>query len=175
MVYVTHDQVEAMTLADRIVVLRAGRIEQQGTPIELYDNPDNTFVAGFIGSPRMNFLDAEVAAANGREVDVKLAGYGQPVLKLIARTDRARPSDKALVGIRPEHFVAAGDAHSRIVAQAQVVEQLGGVSYVYANDDGDSQITVQQHGHSRMENGSRVEFGIDPSTTLLFDHTGQRL
>ncbi len=175
MVYVTHDQVEAMTLADRIVVLRAGRIEQQGTPIELYDNPDNTFVAGFIGSPRMNFLDAEVTAANGREVEVRLDGYGKPVLKLLARSDRARPGDRTLVGVRPEHFVPAGEAATRIVAEAQVVEQLGGVSYVYASDEGEAQITVQQHGHSRMENGSRVEFGIDPSTTLLFDKAGERL
>jgi lactose/L-arabinose transport system ATP-binding protein len=175
MVYVTHDQVEAMTLADRIVVLRAGRIEQQGTPIELYDNPDNVFVAGFIGSPRMNFLDGEVTAVNGREVEINIGGYGRPSLKLLARSDRARPGDKVQVGIRPEHFVPAGEAMTRLSAEAQVVEQLGGVSYVYASDGEETQIVLQQSGHSKMASGSRVEFGVDPSTTLLFDQEGLRL
>jgi lactose/L-arabinose transport system ATP-binding protein len=175
MVYVTHDQVEAMTLADRIVVLRAGRIEQQGSPIELYDNPDNMFVAGFIGSPRMNFVGATVTAANGREVEVKFDEFGGGTLRLTARSDRARVGDKVTAGIRPEHFVGAGEGAARLAARAQVVEQLGGVSYVYASSEGGAQITVQQRGHSHMETDSLVEFGIDPSTVLLFDQGGLRL
>ena len=175
MVYVTHDQVEAMTLADRIVVLRAGRIEQQGTPIELYDDPDNLFVAGFIGSPRMNFIGATVAGVEGHEVAVRLDEFGEASLKLRARSDRARIGDKVTVGVRPEHFVDAGGAPVRLVARAQVVEQLGGVSYVYAASVGGAQITVQQRGHSHMATDTAVEFGVDPATVLLFDKDGLRL
>ncbi len=175
MVYVTHDQVEAMTLADRIVVLRAGVIEQQGTPIELYDNPDNIFVAGFIGSPRMNFIEATVTAADGRAVDVRPSGFGSPTIRVVARGERARVGDTLSLGIRPEHFVDAAGAPVRLVARAQVVEQLGGVSYVYAAAESGEQITVQQRGHTAMANETMVEFGVDPAACLLFDGGGQRL
>lgn len=175
MVYVTHDQVEAMTLADRIVVLRAGRVEQQGSPIELYDDPDNVFVAGFIGSPRMNFLDATVEAVAGREVRVRLAQFGQPTLSLKARGDGARVGDKVVVGIRPEHFVEPEGAPAKLAAQAQVVEQLGGVSYVYASSGDANQVVVQQRGHSAMAALADVEFGIDPATALLFGADSRRL
>jgi lactose/L-arabinose transport system ATP-binding protein len=175
MVYVTHDQVEAMTLADRIVVLRAGKIEQQGTPIELYDDPDNVFVAGFIGSPRMNFIPGTVTAAAGRSVTVQLDEFGSPVLALTTRSERARPGEKVSVGIRPEHFIDAAGAPATLKAQAQVVEQLGGVSYVYAASEGGTQVVVQQRGHSAMASQAEVAFGIDPPAVLLFDKDGQRL
>ncbi|MEO8758110.1 MAG: sn-glycerol-3-phosphate ABC transporter ATP-binding protein UgpC [Devosia sp.] len=175
MVYVTHDQVEAMTLADRIVVLRAGHIEQQGTPIELYDDPDNVFVAGFIGSPRMNFVPVEIVSASGNETQVRLTDFGATTLNVRTRTDRAKPGDKALLGIRPEHFIDAAGAPVRLSARALVVEQLGGVSYVYAAGEGGAQITVQQHGHSVMATDSVVEFGIDPEICLLFDADDKRL
>ncbi len=175
MVYVTHDQVEAMTLADRIVVLRAGIIEQQGTPIELYDNPDNLFVAGFIGSPRMNFVAAEVVSAGKGEANVRLPQFGGVTLSVRTRSDRAKPGDKGTLGIRPEHFVEPAGAPVKLVARAQVVEQLGGVSYVYASGADDASLTVQQKGHSDIANGTDVTFGVDPKTTLLFDADGRRL
>jgi len=175
MVYVTHDQVEAMTLADRIVVLRAGHIEQQGTPIQLYDDPDNMFVAGFIGSPRMNFIPVEIVSASGRQTQIRLVEFGGATLSVRTRSDRAKPGDKASLGIRPEHFVDAAGAPAKLSARAQVVEQLGGVSYVYAAGEGGAQITVQQRGHSAMATDSAVEFGIDPATCLLFDAEGKRL
>jgi lactose/L-arabinose transport system ATP-binding protein len=175
MVYVTHDQVEAMTLADRIVVLRAGRIEQQGTPIELYDNPDNLFVAGFIGSPRMNFVGAKVTASDEHMATVQLDEFGRSEFKVRARSDRARVGDAVTVGVRPEHFVEAGGAPVRLNARAQVVEQLGGVSYVYAASDSGAQITVQQRGHSHVATETVVEFGVDPATVMLFDKDGLRL
>ena len=175
MVYVTHDQVEAMTLADRIVVLRAGHIEQQGTPIELYDNPDNTFVAGFIGSPRMNFLEAEILSAGGTLAQVRLPHFGGLTFGVGTRGSTAKAGDKASVGIRPEHFVDAAVASVKLSARAQVIEQLGGVSYVYAAGADGTQITVQQRGHSSMATESTVEFGVDPKTCLLFDTAGQRL
>ena len=175
MVYVTHDQVEAMTLADRIVVLRAGIIEQQGTPIELYDDPDNIFVAGFIGSPRMNFVAAEVLNSSANETEVRLVEFGQPTLKVRTRSDRAKPGDKVQVGVRPEHFVDAAAAPVKLAAKAQVVEQLGGVSYVYASSDSGAQLTVQQRGHSNMQTDTVVEFGVDPKSALLFDAEGKRV
>jgi lactose/L-arabinose transport system ATP-binding protein len=175
MVYVTHDQVEAMTLADRIVVLRAGIIEQQGTPIQLYDDPDNMFVAGFIGSPRMNFIGAEVVSAGGNEAEVRLAEFGSPVLRIKTRTDRAKRGDKVSVGVRPEHFVDGASAPAKLTGRAQVVEQLGGVSYVYAAGESGAQLTVQQRGHSSMATDTIVEFGVDPTTMLLFDADGRRI
>jgi lactose/L-arabinose transport system ATP-binding protein len=175
MVYVTHDQVEAMTLADRIVVLRAGKIEQQGTPIELYDDPDNTFVAGFIGSPRMNFVPGTVTAAVGQDVTVRLDEFGAPELLLRARGAGAKPGDKLSIGIRPEHFTDAATAPAVLTAKAQVVEQLGGVSYVYATSESGTQVVVQQRGHSAMATQAEVTFGIDPAAVLLFDKDGRRV
>jgi lactose/L-arabinose transport system ATP-binding protein len=175
MVYVTHDQVEAMTLADRIVVLRDGVIEQQGTPIELYDDPDNIFVAGFIGSPRMNFVPAEIVSVANGAAEVRLAEFGSPSFAVRVRSDRARPGEAVSIGIRPEHFIEAAGAPARLEARAQVVEQLGGVSYVYAASASGSQVTVQQRGHSAMATDSAVAFGIDPGACLLFDADGRRL
>src|SRR5690606_34887642 len=108
MVYVTHDQVEAMTLADRIVVLRSGRVAQQGSPIELYDNPDNMFVAGFIGSPRMNFLEGTITAIDGGDLTVSLNAFEAPALKVRRRGKEGAIGQTIHVGIRPEHFAEPG-------------------------------------------------------------------
>jgi lactose/L-arabinose transport system ATP-binding protein len=175
MIYVTHDQVEAMTLADKIVVLRDGRVEQQGTPISLYDDPDNVFVAGFIGSPRMNLLQASVEAVSGDLVTVRPDGFPQGTITARVRSRVPAVGDMVSLGIRPEHFVEATDGVPQIAATARVVEQLGGVSYVYASGVGDVQITVQEKGHSRTVSGSEVRIGVDPATCLLFDKSGLRL
>ena len=174
MIYVTHDQVEAMTLADRIVVLRAGVVEQVGTPIQLYDDPDNLFVAGFIGSPKMNFMFAKITECDDRSAQVKLLDFDNVALTVATRGTAGAVGDKVMVGVRPEHFIDAAEAPVRIASVAQVVEQLGGVSYVYVGD-GTSQLTVQQKGHSNVPSGSRVEFGIDPALCLLFDADGKRI
>ena len=173
-IYVTHDQIEAMTLADRIVVLRDGRIEQQGSPIDLYDEPDNIFVAGFIGSPRMNFLPGEIVSA-GLQTTIKLAEFGQPTLTVRSRSGGGKPGDKVTVGVRPEHFIDATAAPIAVSGKAVVIEQLGGVSYVYAASESGAQITVQQKGHSRMATDAKVSFGVDPATCLAFDANGKRL
>ena len=176
MIYVTHDQVEAMTLADRIVVLRAGRIEQQGSPIELYDNPDNIFVAGFIGSPRMNFLDGTIVAVNGGEMTVSLSAFDAPGLIVPRRGSGGVAGQKVSVGIRPEHFAEAGAGGPSLTARAQVVEQLGGVSFVYAvGTDGHSKITIQQKGHSRIADGAPITVGIESGAALAFDEAGLRI
>ncbi|MCP8885172.1 sn-glycerol-3-phosphate ABC transporter ATP-binding protein UgpC [Devosia sp. XJ19-1] len=176
MVYVTHDQVEAMTLADRIVVLRAGRIEQQGSPIELYDNPDNRFVAGFIGSPRMNFLDGVIESINGADMTVKLDAFDASGLVIRRRGVTAAVGQKVSVGIRPEHFSEAAGDGPVLTAKAQVVEQLGGVSYVYAvGKDDQTKVTIQQKGHSRIADGAAITVGFEPGALLAFDESGLRI
>jgi lactose/L-arabinose transport system ATP-binding protein len=175
MVFVTHDQVEAMTLADRIVVLRDGIVEQQGAPTELYDNPDNMFVAGFIGSPRMNFLAGEIVASLGNTAEVRLADFGQPTITVPTRSAGARPGDSVCVGIRPEHFVETEVASVVLKARATVVEQLGGLSHVHAAGTGGEQLTVQQLGHSKIPAGRDVAFGVASAACLLFSDSGLRL
>ncbi len=145
MIYVTHDQVEAMTLADRIVVLRAGKVEQVGAPMELYNDPANTFVAGFIGSPQMNFLKA--AALN-------------------------EPGET--VGIRPEHLGLAPDG-GRIRGTVSHVEQLGGETLVYVNTDPHGLLTVRLFGEHAHEVGASVTLTPDPARLFHFDAEGQRL
>jgi ABC-type sugar transport system ATPase subunit len=176
MVYVTHDQVEAMTLADRIVVLRAGRIEQQGSPVELYDNPDNIFVAGFIGSPRMNFLEGTITAIDGPMLSVTLSAFDAPGLSVRRRGSGGAVGDRIQVGIRPEHFAEAAAGSPSLTASAQVIEQLGGVSYVYAvGTDGETKVTIQQKGHSRVAAGTPITVGIEPDAALAFGMDGLRL
>jgi lactose/L-arabinose transport system ATP-binding protein len=176
MIYVTHDQVEAMTLADRIVVLRSGRIEQQGSPIELYDNPDNAFVAGFIGSPRMNFLDGVITAIDGDQMVVSLTQFDAPALPVRRRGTGGTVGQSISLGIRPEHFTDATAGGPTLSATAQVVEQLGGVSFVYAvGQDGQSKITIQQKGHSRIADGAPITVAIEAGATLAFDADGLRL
>lgn len=175
MVYVTHDQVEAMTLADRIVVLRDGVVEQVGTPIELYDDPDNSFVAGFIGSPRMNFLKAEVTKVTGKAVTVKLTGFDDTEVTVKARSGAVAVGEKVSFGIRPEHFVDAKQAPIGLPATAQVVEQLGGVSYIYAEGSNSELITVEESGHTKVTQGKKITFGIDPGAGLLFGENTKRI
>ena len=172
-VYVTHDQVEAMTLADKIVVLRDGRIEQQGSPIELYDEPDNLFVAGFIGSPRMNFLSGTIESIAGQTAQVRTSDFEGNTIAVRLRGNTAKPGDAVTVGIRPEHFI--DDTSTSLTATAQVVEQLGGVSYVYATGRNEAKVTIQQKGHSRIPAGSAITIGIDPAACLAFDSAGLRL
>ncbi len=145
MVYVTHDQVEAMTLADRIVVLNAGQVAQAGRPMDIYNDPANTFVAGFIGSPQMNFL--------------KGAALG-----LTAET----------LGIRPEHL-AIGDAEDGIAGTVSHVEHLGGETNVYVNTDPHGLLTVRLFGEHDYRVGSPVRLSPDPARGFLFDQKGDRL
>jgi lactose/L-arabinose transport system ATP-binding protein len=175
MVYVPHDQVEAMTLADKIVVLRAGKIEQAGSPITLYDDPDNLFVAGFIGSPRMNLIDAKVVSVDGKEVTVDLAGFSGTHVTVPTRNGIASIGDAVTFGVRPEHFVPAEETQVVISPKALVVEQLGGVSYIYAEGREGAQITVEQKGHAVAPAGSNVDIGINPATCFLFAKDGARI
>jgi lactose/L-arabinose transport system ATP-binding protein len=171
MIYVTHDQVEAMTLADKIVVLRAGRVEQFGSPLELYRNPDNVFVGGFIGSPRMNFLAGTVRSVSGGSVTVTLDGYaGSEMTKML----ESPPSvgSKVLIGIRPEHFAEGGA--TRLELQIDVIENLGGVAYGYAGAESETPLTIQlNEGHTAEEDGALV-IGFEPERAFVFDATSER-
>jgi lactose/L-arabinose transport system ATP-binding protein len=123
----------------------------------------------------MNFVPAEIVNANGREAEVRFNEFGAPTIRVATRGDQTRPGQPVSVGIRPEHFVEAADAPARLTARSQVVEQLGGVSYVYAASESGTQVTVQQRGHSAMATGAMVEFGLDPRACLLFDADGKRV
>ncbi len=173
MIYVTHDQVEAMTLADRIVVLRAGNVEQVGTPISLYDDPDNMFVAGFIGSPRMNFLGGQVTARTTGGMRVKLSEFDGAEFELATGADLA-PGTKISVGLRPERFTPEGSV--RLHLRVDMVESLGGVSYGYSNMRGEDALTVDLKGDRSVLAGHTIHTGFHPSNVLLFDPaSGARL
>ncbi len=175
MIYVTHDQTEAMTLADKIVVLRAGLVEQYGSPLELYDNPDNEFVAGFIGSPRMNFLDATVTGGKEGSADVSIPSLGDLTFSVKTRDRVPEEGESVKVGIRPEHFIDAKGAKHTFKAPTTVVEQLGGNSFLYLNVGNSLPLTVEQKGHSVYDDGQIATVGVDPSTTMLFDQNGLRV
>jgi multiple sugar transport system ATP-binding protein len=156
MVYVTHDQVEAMTLADKIVVLRAGRVEQVGAPLELYNRPANTFVAGFIGSPRMNFLPVALLPAALRE-----------------GATAAVPPGTHTVGVRPEHVQVAADGLLQIrVAQ---VEQLGAASLLHGLVGQDTAFEVVLAGQTATASGDTVGVVLPPEHLHAFDSDGRRI
>jgi lactose/L-arabinose transport system ATP-binding protein len=165
MIYVTHDQVEAMTLADKIVVLRAGRIEQVGAPLDLYRDPDNKFVAGFIGSPAMNFL-------NGTVVDGQVA---VPALgrKVAVTVNLPAEGTDVILGIRPEHIeVKAGTGDLR----ADLSEALGGVSYLHLGTHTEEKIIAEERGDDRAREGDVVDITFEPHRAMIFDAaTEQRI
>jgi lactose/L-arabinose transport system ATP-binding protein len=168
MIYVTHDQIEAMTLADRIVVLRDGRIEQLGTPQQVYEDPANDFVAGFIGSPRMNFIDA-VAIDDST---VRAAGA---TLALDASVGALTPDMKLRLGIRPEHLTAGSDTGSGLPVRVEFSEYLGSTRYIYcATTEGDT-LVVEQRGGLEPKPGDTVRLTPEASQIRLFAPSGERL
>jgi multiple sugar transport system ATP-binding protein len=169
MIYVTHDQVEAMTLADRIVVLRAGRIEQVGTPLELYNSPANKFVAGFIGAPHMNFLDGEVTGAAGDKVRVALAGGLD-----VEVPGSASSGDKVQIGIRPQHLRLAVANEPALKATVRLVEELGSETVVHAGAEGQKLLAVLP-GQQRQRLGDDIALGFDPGNLHVFDASGSVL
>jgi lactose/L-arabinose transport system ATP-binding protein len=174
MIYVTHDQVEAMTLADKIVVLRAGKVEQVGSPIELYDNPDNMFVAGFIGSPRMNFLPAKVAASAGGVTTITVPGHGNVEADFALNGGSPKMGDEVILGVRPEHFHAKGK--TKMEVEVEVVENLGGTTYVYTKANGADALTIEMKGERSVREGAPLKTGFDPAKAFLFDAaSGRRL
>ncbi|MEM1274699.1 MAG: sn-glycerol-3-phosphate ABC transporter ATP-binding protein UgpC [Pseudomonadota bacterium] len=163
MIYVTHDQVEAMTMADKIAVLRLGELEQFGRPLDLFNAPRNIFVAGFIGSPKMNFLEGVVHEAdrslmtlsNGDEVTLPIDGFGH------------QPGQKVTLGLRPNDLqpAAAGPIHMEVAS----VEQLGADSYLYGALADGTRVTVHNAGQTSVEAGDKVALSYLSPSVHLFD------
>ena len=154
MVYVTHDQVEAMTMADKIVVLRAGRVEQVGAPLDLYNTPVNTFVAGFIGSPRMNFLPVALMPAQ--------RGTARPI-----------PPGTHTIGLRPEHAVIGADGP--LAMQVAQVEQLGSTSLLHGTVGADTPFEMVCNGQTTIAGGDTVRLALPAQHLHYFDKGGLRL
>ena len=167
MVYVTHDQVEAMTMADRIAVLNDGRVEQYASPLDLYDRPRNLFVAAFIGSPKMNLLQA-TASADGR-VQVK----NGPILG-ISNLDAARLTGDLTLGIRPEHLVYAHDTGD-LTGTIVVEEQLGSDAFLYVDVQGIGMLTVRAVGERDFHSHQTVHLTLPPERCHVFDASGLRV
>jgi multiple sugar transport system ATP-binding protein len=172
MIYVTHDQVEAMTMADKIVVLRAGRVEQTGSPLELYNQPQNRFVAGFIGSPRMNFVDATVTGRDDGGVQLELAGFGPHATIAVAIDPAsAEPGAKVTLGVRPEHVEVLESSGSAGAIDLQIaqVEQLGGHGFIHCTLPADKRtMVVQFDGQTMHRAGSTVSLRIPPGACHVF-------
>jgi len=171
MIYVTHDQTEAMTLADKIVVLRAGIIEQVGAPLDLYDDPDNAFVAGFIGSPRMNFLDAEVTGKDDG-VTVKLTKQNDTAITLPVAGDTLAFGDTCQLGIRPEHMSVSDG--TMLTLKVDVAEHLGSDSYIYAASTQGESLTIETNEGRNARHGTEFQIGIPPEKAFLFSADGLR-
>lgn len=174
MVYVTHDQVEAMTLADRIVVLSAGQIEQVGTPLELYGHPNNMFVAGFIGSPRMNFIEAEFVEGNAQSGVVKL-GTGD-LIRCNLDASAGKAGDKVTLGIRPEHFITnTQNVHDNLISTTVTfVESLGSITHAYCAFPGvDDALTCELDGLANVHDGDMLKLGIPADACYLFNAEGR--
>ena len=174
MIYVTHDQAEAMTMADQIVVLNAGAIEQTGAPLDLYNAPANRFVAGFIGNPKMNFLPGTCLGVEGRETLVDVALAGQVRLPFAVPTSLVAQNIE--IGIRPEHLTLRSPGQA-LALKATVVERLGLhtiIHHAMEGGDGEQLFTGLFPGDVRIGDGAGFEAWFDPAQCLLFDTAGLR-
>ncbi|HEY6919099.1 MAG TPA: sn-glycerol-3-phosphate ABC transporter ATP-binding protein UgpC [Tabrizicola sp.] len=160
MIYVTHDQVEAMTMADKIVVLNAGRIEQVGAPMELYNRPASEFVAGFIGAPAMNFLTVDL-----RDGQVVVEGV----------TLGAAPVGTVKLGIRPEHLVLKAAGQGQLSATVSLTETLGGDAYLYVRLAGGQTLVVRAAGDTALDHGAEIGLDLPPHRQHHFGADGRTL
>jgi multiple sugar transport system ATP-binding protein len=171
-VYVTHDQVEAMTMADRIVVMHDGVVEQIGAPLELYDHPRNLFVAQFIGSPAMNVINGKLRRAGDDAVVETEDGVRWPVLRGLAASEGLDVS----YGVRPEHLsVVQGGGEGTVSAEVIVVEPTGPDTELLVRS-GNSQITVVSHRRASVNPGDQIALAVAPGSVHVFDRkTGVRI
>jgi len=175
MIYVTHDQIEALTLADRIAIMKDGLIQQLDTPHGIYNNPVNRFVAGFIGSPSMNFLSGSLESDAGSwffstpEMRIPLAGY---------TFEQTPESGQAVeIGIRPEHILldsAAASAPVSFMADTEIVEPMGADTVLWTRI-GENSLTIRTDSESNVKPGDKLSIGINPSRASLFAQDGNRL
>ncbi len=171
MIYVTHDQVEAMTLADKIVVLEAGHVRQIGSPLELYHRPQNQFVAGFIGSPKMNFFTVEAVATSDAGVTVRSPDFGEALIPVVG--EKVQPGASLTLGIRPES-VKVGDGFGvALRGQVELVERLGHETFIEVLSAGGHAVTALVDGKTLVEMCDSVTIGFDPLEGHLFDGAGE--
>lgn len=172
MVYVTHDQVEAMTLADKIVVLRDGHIEQVGSPMELYFNPANQFVAGFIGSPKMNFIEAVVRKWHKDEITVVLNDKTEIQLPLATR--EVDVGETIQLGLRPEH-ISIKSGTIKLAFHSEVVERLGNSTYIFGQCCGVDGFKVLMPGDYEAQPYETLTLYAEPESMRLFNQAGEAL
>ena len=172
-IYVTHDQVEAMTLADKIVVLRDGRVEQVGSPLALYDRPDNKFVAGFIGSPSMNFFDARVCSQSDQTLQLELIKTQGPIITLPKPASPVSLDQAVQVGIRPEHFGLQGDQSMPVTVD--LIEHLGGKTFGYCQVAATASAVLDLGDDRIVKRGDQLDAKFDSTRVHVFDTDGQRL
>ena len=173
MIYVTHDQVEAMTMADKIVVLNSGVVEQVGAPLELYNHPRNRFVAGFIGSPKMNFLEARIERADVTGAKVRAGGSE---IELPRPIIGGKAGDAVTFGVRPEH-ISIGEGRGVRLADVRVdlVEQLGGATMLHTVTADHQPLTIALNGQADISLGSMVTAYVDPALYHVFSEGGQAI
>jgi multiple sugar transport system ATP-binding protein len=171
MIYVTHDQIEAMTMADKIVVLQAGRVEQVGSPLELYHHPANLFVAGFIGSPRMNLMEAKVVETGPTGTSVALPSG--PRIEVPIEGGTSANGDAVTLGIRPEGLRI--DPAGPIAGTVALVERLGGLTLLHVTIPGSEPMTVQIEGSDATRTHDQIRLAVDPAACHLFNQAGQAL
>jgi ABC-type sugar transport system ATPase subunit len=175
MIYVTHDQVEAMTMADKIVVLRDGLIEQIGSPLALYTAPANRFVAGFIGSPRMNFLKAQIVGSGEGEAHVTVPDAPDHTLRIPLReTASVTPGQDVSIGIRPEHFLGTPGGPG-LEVRIDVVENLGGIAFAYGKTNAGQDVIIKAESETPPQSGMTVTASIKDAYCHLFDSNGRAL
>ncbi|MDL2408413.1 ABC transporter ATP-binding protein [Rhizobium calliandrae] len=176
MVYVTHDQVEAMTLADKIVVLKSGVVQQAGAPLDLYRNPDNMFVAGFIGSPGMNFLSGKVTGNADNRLVITLDDQPETSIALPLTDALPQTGAKVFIGVRPEQMALNGEIRSAsLKVKAEFIEELGGIAYLHALTRTGTELTIECRSDHRPKPGEPVVLTMTQETLLAFSENGSRI
>ena len=165
MIYVTHDQTEAMTLADDIVVLDEGIVSQSGSPMEMYNNPKNLFVGGFIGSPKMNFISSKILSTTTSATEVDL--FGSAKISIPKTSPNLSSGDSVQLGIRPEHLLINQDGDANWESKVFVVEKLGSGTYLYLEKD-DEPLVVETEGDTNIKVGDTIKVGFTSSRCHLF-------
>ena len=172
MIYVTHDQVEAMTMADRIMVLSEGKLEQFGTPMDLYHRPKTKFVAGFIGHPKMNFLSASCLSIDSDGVKVELPVIGKQLLPV--EPLKVNQGEELEVGVRPEDFILS-ETGKGLPFKVEVLERLGGSTLVYGSLDKYPNFCAMLQGDANVREGELVNLDVKPASFHVFDSNGNAM
>ena len=170
MIYVTHDQTEAMTLANDIVVLDEGVVSQKGSPMELYNNPKNLFVGGFIGSPKMNFIKSKILSKSSNKTEVDIPDLGK--INIPKTSESSYEGDFVQIGIRPEHLLVNKDGDANWESKVLVVEKLGSGTFLYLEKNGEM-LVVQTDGDSKIKVGDNVKIGFDTTRCHIFDKSNK--